>query len=144
MIRYKKYQNDNSTNEAAYKKWFARAVAEDTVDIDKLAEHMSKHNTPYSQGCIRGVLRDMVDCIKELVLDGKNVKIDDLAIFSVGIRTQGAETAEKFTVAENIKGCTLRCRPTGNLRPSTMQNEIQYREFTEYTSGKTEEKQKQQ
>lgn len=144
MIRYKKYQNLNETNESTYKKWYARAVAEDTVDLDKLAEHMSKHHTPYSQGCIRGVLRDMVDCVKELVLDGKNVKIDDLAIFSVGINTQGANTAAEFTPATNIKKCTLRCRATGNLRPSSMRDEIQYREFSEYTPEKTEQKEKQQ
>ena len=94
MIRYNKYQN-NQQGSDNYKKWYARAVAEDTVDLDKLAEHMSKHHTPYSQGCIRGVLRDMVDCVKELVLDGKNVKIDDLAIFSVGISTKPADTAEE-------------------------------------------------
>ena len=144
MIRYKKYQNLNETNESTYKKWYARAVAEDTVDLDKLAEHMSKHHTPYSQGCIRGVLRDMVDCVKELVLDGKNVKIDDLAIFSVEINTIGAKTAEEFTPAANIKKCTLRCRATGELRPSVMSEKIQYREFSEYTSGKSEEKKPQQ
>ncbi len=144
MIRYKKYQNANESNPSTFKKWYARAVAEDTIDLDKLAEHMSKHHTPYSQGCIRGVLRDMVDCVKELVLDGKNVKIDDLAIFSVGINTTGAATAEEFTPAANIKKCTLRCRATGELRPSVMSDKIQYREFSEYTSGKSEEKKPQQ
>ena len=135
MIRYKKYQNANESNPSTFKKWYARAVAEDTVDLDKLAEHMSKHHTPYSQGCIRGVLRDMVDCVKELVLDGKNVKIDDLAIFSVGINTTGAATAEEFTPAANIKKCTLRCRATGELRPSVMSDKIQYREFSEYSTA---------
>ena len=143
MIRYKKYQN-NQQGSDNYKKWYARAVAEDTVNLDKLAEHMSKHHTPYSQGCIRSVLRDMVDCVKELVLDGKNVKIDDLAIFSVGISTKPADTAEEFTPAANIKKCTLRCRATGELRPSVMSDKIQYREFTKYTSGKSEEKKPQQ
>ena len=134
MIRYKKYQNENSSSQA-YKKWFARAVAEETVGIDKLAEHMAAHNTPYSKGCIQGVLRDMVDCIKELLIEGKNVKIDNLAIFSVGITTRGADTAKDFTPAENIQGCTLRCRATGQLRPSTMKNEIQYKEYSDYKSG---------
>ena len=60
-------------------KWFARAVSDETFDLAKLAEHMSKHNSPYSSGVIKGVLTDMVDCIKELLLDGKNVKLDDLA-----------------------------------------------------------------
>ena len=42
---------------------------------------MSNHNTPYSKGAIMGMLTDMVGCIKELLLEGKNVKIADLAIF---------------------------------------------------------------
>lgn len=139
MIRYKKYQNTNRTS-PSYNKWFARAVAEETVGIDALARHMANHNTPYSQGCIRGVLRDMVDCIKEILLEGKNVKIEDLAIFSVGMTTQGAETAKAFNPAENIKGCTLRCRATGQLRPATMKGEVQYREYGDYSTPDEEEK----
>ena len=95
MIRYKKYQNRIKTS-SNYKKWYARAVADETVGLDELSEHMAQHNTPYSKGCIKGVLRDMVDCIKEILLQGKNVKIDDLAIFSVGLRTKAADKAEDF------------------------------------------------
>ena len=79
MIRYKIYQNQQKKGVNAGK-WFARAVSDETFDLAKLAEHMSKHNSPYSGGVIKGVLSDMVDCIKELLLDGKCVKIDDLAI----------------------------------------------------------------
>lgn len=91
MIRYKIYQNQQKKGVNAGK-WFARAVSDETFDLAKLAEHMSKHNSPYSSGVIKGVLTDMVDCIKELLLDGKSVKIDDLAIFGVGIRSKAAET----------------------------------------------------
>ena len=83
MIRYKKYQNQTKSTRSAGK-WLARAVADETLDTRALAEHMAKHNTPYSQGAIHGVLKDMTSCIKELLLDGKNVKLDDLAIFGVG------------------------------------------------------------
>ena len=46
----------------------------------------------------------MVGCVKELMLEGKNVKIDDLAIFSIGIKNVkgGAATEEDFSVASNI------------------------------------------
>lgn len=134
MIRYKKFQN-LIEGTPSYKKWYARAVAEETVGIEKLAEHMAAHNTPYSKGCIQGVLRDMVDCIKEILLEGKNVKIENLAIFSVGITTKGALTAKEFTPAGNIEGCTLRCRATGSLRPKTMKGDVEYREYGEYVSG---------
>ena len=89
MIRYKKYQ---VTGEDSPLKglWYARPVIEETFDIEKLAKHMSNHNTPYSSGVIKGVLADMVSCTKELILDGKNVKLDDLAIFSVGKAPDGS------------------------------------------------------
>jgi len=31
---------------------------------------MSNHNTPFSKGAIKGMLTDMVVCIKELLLEG--------------------------------------------------------------------------
>ena len=115
MIRYKKYQ---VTGEDSPLKglWYARPVIEETFDIEKLAKHMSNHNTPYSSGVIKGVLADMVSCTKELILDGKNVKLDDLAIFSVGIVSKkGAQSAADFSLANNVKGLKLRARATGEL-----------------------------
>ena len=49
MIRYKIYQNQQKKGLNAGK-WFARAVSDETFDLAKLAEHMSKHNSPYSSG----------------------------------------------------------------------------------------------
>lgn len=58
----------------------------------------------------------MVSCTKELILDGKNVKLDDLAIFSVGIVSKkGAQSAADFSLANNVKGLKLRARATGEL-----------------------------
>ena len=53
---------------------------------------------------------------EEQLLAGKNVKIDNLAIFSVGIRNkEGAKTEAEFTAANNIAGVKLRARATGTL-----------------------------
>ena len=51
MLHYKIYQNKTKGNKA-YGKWFARATVNQTIDLDKLAEHMVNHNTPYSKGAI--------------------------------------------------------------------------------------------
>ena len=88
MIRYKLYQNKMEGN-TGYNLWYARAVCDETYDTEMLAKHMSTHNTPYSPGVIHGVLKDMIACIKELLLDGKNVKLDDLAIFLRRYKEQG-------------------------------------------------------
>lgn len=136
MIRYKVYQN-KIQGSASYGLWFARTAYDETVGLEKLAEHMANHNTPYSQGCIHGVLRDMVNCIKELVLDGKAVKLDDLAIFSAGISTTGAKTAKEFSVAGNVRNVHLRARATGKLRTAALTSEAKKKEVAEYVVQKS-------
>ena len=94
---------------------------------------MANHNTPYSAGVIKGVLADMISCIKELILDGKNVKLDDLAIFSVGIVSKkGAASAAEFSLADNVKGLKLRARATGELSNAQINLEGQLKETSQY------------
>ena len=133
MIRYKKYQ---MTGEKSPLKglWYARPVIEETFNIETLAKHMANHNTPYSAGVIKGVLADMISCIKELILDGKNVKLDDLAIFSVGIVSKkGATSVAEFSLANNVKGLKLRARATGELSNAQINLEGQLKEAYQYS-----------
>lgn len=132
MIRYKKYQVIGE-NHPLKGLWYARPLIEDTFDTEKLAKHMANHNTPYSAGLIKGVLTDMISCIKELILDGKNVKLDDLAIFSVGIVSKkGATSAADFTLADNVKGLKLRARATGELSNAQINLDGQLKEASKY------------
>ena len=116
MIKYilKKYMNPRSS---IFRKWLAYPVIDETLDLAALAKHMANHSSPYSEGVIYGVLKDMVKCIKEQLLEGKNVKIDDLAIFSVGIKNSkgGADSEEVFNVTKHISSVKLRARATGEL-----------------------------
>ena len=116
MIRYKIYQNQQKKGLNAGK-WFARAVSDETFDLAKLAEHMSKH--------------------KELLLDGKSVKIDDLAIFGVGIRSKAAETLEEFSLEKNITGMRLKARATGNLSTTNLKLDSQLKQQAEYQKPTT-------
>ena len=70
MILYVLKQNKNRKS-PAFGKWFAFPVIEETIDLDALAEHMSNHNTPYSKGAIKGMLTDMVSCIKHQEQQGR-------------------------------------------------------------------------
>ncbi len=137
MILYVLKKNKNSKS-AAFGKYFAYPVIEETVTLDGLAEHMSSHNTPYSKGAIKGMLTDMVSCIKELLLEGNNVKIADLAIFSLGIKNNGGAVSEEvFTVSKNIKGVKLRARATGELIAKSLNLEATLKKAsaTSKTSG---------
>lgn len=134
MIRYKKYQVTGSKSPLKGL-WYAHPLIEETYDTVALAKHMSKHNTPYSVGVIKGVLTDMISCIKELILDGKNVKLDDLAIFSVGLVSTGAATADAFNVSDNVKSLKLRARATGELSNTQINLDAQLKEASEYSIG---------
>ena len=116
-VFYRKYQNKNPKS-VAYGKWFARAVTiGKTINIDELAKHMSEHNTPYSKGAIKGVLTDMIGCVRELMLEGKAVKLEGLAIFSAGIKTKknGAPTSADFSTTKHIDSVYMRARATGEF-----------------------------
>ena len=140
MIRYVLRQNSNELSKV-YGKYFAYPVIEETVNLDGLAGHMSSHNSPFSKGVIKGLLTDMVNCIKELLLEGKNVKIDDLAIFSIGIKNQkgGADSEEDFSVAKNVKSVKLRSRATGILVAKSLNLSASLKRATALTGTQSSE-----
>ena len=139
MIRIVIYQNQNSKVEEAYQKWYPRVVAEETIGLDELAEHMSSHNTPFSKGAIKGILTDAVVCTKELLLLGKNVKFPDLAIFSIGLKVkEGAPTKEDFSVAKYISGLKLRARATGELSSANLDTTIKRIDLAKSENSKTD------
>lgn len=116
MIQVVLKQNKNKKMPNAYGLYYAYPVVNETYDLDKLAEHMSSHNTPFSKGAIKGMLTDAVNCIRELNLQGIAVKINDLAIFSLGIKNKmGAKSIGEWSAAKNIAGVKSRARATGNL-----------------------------
>ena len=107
MIYIKKYQNNNKENGKTYGKWYGRVMAFETIDLDGLCAHIASHGTIFTADVVSGTVKKFVQCIQELLLEGKKVKLDGIGTFYLSARTQGAETAEEFTAA-NVK--TLRVR----------------------------------
>ena len=135
MIRYLLRQNSNEMS-SAFGKYYAYPVVEETMDLQALAAHMEEHNTGFSEAMCVGVMKAMVKCIKEMLLAGKNVKIDNLAIFSVGIRNkQGAVSPEMFTVANNIDGVKLRARATGTLSNANLNLAASLKRAVSFSNG---------
>ncbi len=137
MLKYKLYQEKRDN---AFKgKWYARVAVDETIDLNGLAKHMADHHSPYSEGLITGILKDMVSCIRELALDGKAVKIPDLAIFSLGLETKPADKAEDFTASKNVTSVKLRSRATGVFTRQQLNIIAQMREKDIYTVDETGE-----
>ena len=130
MIEYDLKKNNNKKNEKAYGKYYAKPHVSETVDLAALAEQMHTFNSPFSAGTIQGILTDAVVHIKELLLAGKNVKLDNLAIFYIGIKNkEGAATKEDFSVLKNILGVRMRARATGDLRSVNLNLEANLKKY---------------
>ena len=73
-------------------KYYARVSYKQTLGVQEMAHHMAEHNTMFSEGSITGILIDFVKCVREMVLMGNTVKIDNLAIFKATVEANGLET----------------------------------------------------
>jgi hypothetical protein len=72
-------------------KLYARVSYKQSMGIQEMAHHMAEHNTMFSEGSITGILIDFVKCVREMVLMGNTVKIDNLAIFKATVEANGLE-----------------------------------------------------
>ena len=72
-------------------KLYARVSYKQTLSVQDMARHMSEHNTMFSEGSITGILIDFVKCVREQVLMGNTVKIDNLAIFKATVEANALD-----------------------------------------------------
>ena len=107
MIYIKKYQNSNKKMPTAYGKWYGRIIHTETVDLEGLCEHIASHGTIFTADVVAGTVKKFVQCIQELLLEGKKVKLDGIGTFYLALQTTGAECLEEFSMG-NVKGVRLR------------------------------------
>lgn len=113
-LKYRKVSRTPQVGkDAGKKKFYATAVQDRTMEFEDFVTHISDHNSPYSRGTVHGVLMDTLDCLQELILDGKSVRFADLGLFSIGMTSRGEDNAEKVN-ASSITGVHLIVRNTKN------------------------------
>ena len=106
---------ENSETEQAGK-YYARVSYKQTMGVQEMAHHMAEHNTMFSEGSITGILIDFVKCVREMVMMGNTVKIDNLAIFKATVEANGLEAlydAENDKVAQASIGNLAEGAKTG-------------------------------
>ena len=80
-------------------KAYGMAQSSGNVDINGFARHIANHGCVYSRGDIVGLLTQAVDCLKELLLEGKRVKLGDLGDFQARLKSKGAKTTDDFNAS---------------------------------------------
>lgn len=130
-IKFRKYKMRRK-NSAIDGKVYARALHDRTVEFDDLVRHVANHGCPFSEGTIKGVMVDALSCLKELILDGKSVRLGDLGLFSVGLDTKQADSFDTFTASENITGVHLNVLNTKTWGNKELKGLIKFEEDDDY------------
>ena len=108
---YKIRKIKNSKNADMNGKVYAKAVATETLSFQDFIDHIISHGSVYDRGTVQGIMFQMVDCMKELMLDSKKVWLGDLGTFYLSLKNQSAEDERSFNIAENVVGVRVKFRP---------------------------------
>ena len=128
-LKYRKIQRTPQTGEnAGKKKWYATAVTDREMSFEEFVSHISDHGSPYSRGCIHGVLMDALDHLQELILDGKSVRLGELGLFSMGM-TSRAEDSRAEVTAQSIQGVHLILRNTRTWSNAELTKKCKLQEY---------------
>ena len=137
-IKYRKVKRTPQTGENAGKKlWYATVVTDREMNFEEFVDHISSHNSPYSRGTVHGVMMDMLDCLKELILDGKSVRLGDLGLFSIGMSSHGEVSRDKVSAA-SVEGIHLLVKNTKTWSNSELKKLCKITAYDSYGAEETD------
>lgn len=122
-IKYQVLPRKNPQDINAPEKFYAAALADGTVDFDRLAELISYQCTVTASDCYAVLLSLEYNIIGELS-QGRIVNLGRLGNFQVGISSEGKET-EMEVSSTAIKKSRILFRPGKKLR--SMLNDLTFR-----------------
>lgn len=88
-INYSIAMLGNPIDEDAPKKAYAKSQYTNILTLDKFAGHIASHGSKYNRADIYAVLMQTVDCMREMLLEGKRIEMGDLGVFSISIQSRG-------------------------------------------------------
>jgi predicted histone-like DNA-binding protein len=122
-IKYKVLPRKNPQDLLAPEKFYASAIADGDVDLDRLAELISYQCTVTETDCYAVLLALEHNIIGELG-QGRIVKLGRLGNFQVGISSEGKDTAAEVS-STAIRKSRILFRPGKRLR--SMLSEVSFK-----------------
>jgi len=106
------------------KRYYASPQVSDNVTMDEFCRHIASHGSVYSRADVQSVLAQAVDCLREMLLDGKQVSLGDLGSFKIGLNSKGALVPEDFNPLHHIKSVHVNWTPGQQFR--SLQGDAQW------------------
>ena len=133
-LKYRKVQRVPVSGENAGKKmWYAAAVTDREMSFEALVSHIAEHTSPFSRGTVHGVLTDALDCLQELILDGKTVRLGELGLFSIGMKSRPEKTKADVS-AQSVQDVHLIVRNTKTWSNAELAKRCRLEEYSTYDS----------
>ena len=95
MINYTVTPKSDNIGEGS--RFFANPVSSKTIGIKQVAEHITSHGSVYSTADLQAVITLLTSSIRELLLLGYRVNLDDLCTFYLRLKSNGVESRDAFT-----------------------------------------------
>lgn len=96
-------------------KAYGLSQCREVIDVNKFADHITSHGCAYDAGDVVSIIKKVVSCLREQMLAGNKVVLDELGSFYPELSTKGAVLAEDFS-AENIKAVNIRWIPGAKFK----------------------------
>ena len=141
-IKYRLYQ---STQEGPTNgKWYARAVVDEVVETDDLAE-LIQRNCSVKRSDVKAVLTELSEVMRDQLLAGNRVKIEGLGSFKVGFTSKPAATRAEWVPTTHVSGTHINFQPETidtysagkRTRSAAALQGIEFTELRGYDDGST-------
>jgi predicted histone-like DNA-binding protein len=122
-VKYVLAPKGNPAKPEAPKKFYAQTKSTGDITLKQISREIAENSTTVSDTDVLAVLNDLTKILNRHVKDGKIVRFGDFGTFQISIKSEGAETEEKFHQAM-ITDTKVKYRPGSDVRE--MLNNIKY------------------
>ena len=110
-VKYRLVQNNRSGSKTEGK-WYARASydTEDIIDTKGLADKIA-YATTVTDVDAEAVIKALCRFMREALIEGTRVKLNEFGTFKCGLKTAPAESAKEFNANTNVKSVHVLFQP---------------------------------
>jgi DNA-binding protein, histone-like, putative len=108
-VKYSVVMRKNPSKASLPGKYYAHAQAYGEMDFDSLCEEVNGRCT-VTRADVAGVVEAVLDSMKKGLSEGRIVRLGNFGSFQIGVRSNGAETADEFA-STMIHGTHITFRP---------------------------------
>ena len=111
MIDYSVSARPNPQDRDAEVKYYASPQVSDNMSTEEFCKHIASHGSVYGRADVQAILTQCVDCLREMLLEGKKVSLGELGSFAIGLHSTGTLTADEFNPAIHVKSVKVNWTP---------------------------------